>query len=157
VEHTAPEITLIKVEGFTAEISITGTGIFEYSLDNIHFQSSNVFNFIVGGVYTCYVREIGTNCGYDYKDFVVLDYPTFFTPNGDGFNDYWKINGMNLFTNAIITIFDRYGKLITELNTKNPYWDGRLNGEIVPSSDYWFVANLGNNTPEIKGHFTLKR
>lgn len=157
VENTAPEITLIKVEGLTAEISITGTGIFEYSLDNIHFQSSPIFNFIVGGVYTCYVKEIGTNCGFDYENFVVIDYPTFFTPNGDGFNDYWKINGMNLFTNATITIFDRYGKLITVLNTKNPYWDGRLNGEIVPSSDYWFVANLGNNTSEIKGHFTLKR
>ncbi len=157
VENTAPEITLIKVEGLTAEISITGTGIFEYSLDNIHFQSSPIFNFIVGGVYTCYVKEIGTNCGFDYENFVVIDYPTFFTPNGDGFNDYWKINGMNLFTNATITIFDRYGKLITVLNIKNPYWDGRLNGEIVPSSDYWFVANLGNNTSEIKGHFTLKR
>ena len=157
IENTAPEITFIKVEGLTAEISITGTGIYEYSLDNIHFQSSNVFNFTVGGVYTCYVKEIGTNCGFDYKIFVVIDYPKFFTPNSDGFNDYWKVNGMHLFPDAKIAIFDRYGQLITVLNTKNLYWDGKLNGENVSSSDYWFVANLGNNTPEIKGHFTLKR
>lgn len=157
VENTAPEITFIKVEGLTAEISITGTGIFEYSLDNIHFQNSNIFNFIIGGVYTCYVREIETNCGFDFENFVVIDYPKFFTPNGDGYNDYWKINSMNLFPVASVAIFDRYGQLMTVLNNKNPYWDGKLNGEIVPSSDYWFVANLGNNTPEIKGHFTLKR
>ena len=157
IENTAPEITFIKVEGLTAEISITGTGIFEYSLDNIHFQSSPIFNFIVGGVYTCYVKEIGTNCGYDFEDFVVIDYPKFFTPNGDGFNDYWKINGMHQFPDARIAIFDRYGQLITVLTNKNPYWDGRLNGESVPSSDYWFVANLGNNTSEVKGHFSLKR
>ncbi len=157
IENTAPEITFIKVEGLTAEISITGTGIYEYSLDNIHFQSSNVFNFTAGGVYTCYVKEIGTNCGFDYKIFVVIDYPKFFTPNADGFNDYWKVNGMHLFPDAKIAIFDRYGQLITGLNTKNLYWDGKLNGENVSSSDYWFVANLGNNTPEIKGHFTLKR
>jgi gliding motility-associated-like protein len=157
IENTAPEITFIKVEGLTAEISISGTGIYEYSLDNIHFQSSPIFNFIVGGVYTCYVKEIGTNCGYDFEDFVVIDYPKFFTPNGDGFNDYWKINGMHLFPDAKIAIFDRYGQLITVLTTKNPHWDGRLNGESVPSSDYWFVANLGNNTSEVKGHFTLKR
>lgn len=157
IENTAPEITFIKVEGLTAEISIIGTGIYEYSLDNIHFQSSPIFNFIVGGIYTCYVKEIGTNCGYDYEDFVVIDYPKFFTPNSDGFNDYWKINGMNLFPNATIAIFDRYGQLITVLTTKNPYWDGRLNGESFPSSDYWFVANFGNNTSEVKGHFTLKR
>ena len=62
IENTAPEITFIKVEELTAEISIIGTGIYEYSLDNIHFQSSPIFNFIVGGVYTCYVKEIGTNC-----------------------------------------------------------------------------------------------
>jgi gliding motility-associated-like protein len=157
IENTAPEITFIKVEGLTAEISISGTGIYEYSLDNIHFQSSPIFNFTVGGVYTCYVKEIGTNCGYDYEDFVVIDYPKFFTPNGDGFNDYWKINGMHLFQDAKIAIFDRYGQLITVLTTKNPHWDGRLNGESVPSSDYWFVANLGNNTSEVKGHFSLKR
>ena len=157
IENTAPEITFIKVEGLTAEISITGTGIYEYSLDNIHFQSSNVFNFTAGGVYTCYVKEIGSNCGFDYKIFVVIDYPKFFTPNADGFNDYWKVNGMHLFPDAKIAIFDRYGQLITGLNTKNLYWDGKLNGENVSSSDYWFVANLGNNTPEIKGHFTLKR
>jgi gliding motility-associated-like protein len=157
IENTAPEITFIKVEGLTAEISISGTGIYEYSLDNIHFQSSPIFNFIVGGVYTCYVKEIGTNCGYDFEDFVVIDYPKFFTPNADGFNDYWKINGMHLFPDARIAIFDRYGQLITVLTTKNPHWDGRLNGESVPSSDYWFVANLGNNTSEVKGHFSLKR
>ena len=157
IENTAPEITLIKVDGLTAEISITGTGIYEYSLDNIHFQSAPIFNFIVGGVYTCYVKEIGTNCGYDYEDFVVIDYPKFFTPNADGFNDYWKINGMQLFPDARIAIFDRYGQLITVLTTKNPHWDGRLNGESVSSSDYWFVAILGNNTSEVKGHFTLKR
>lgn len=157
IENTAPEITFIKVDGLTAEISITGTGIYEYSLDNIHFQSSPIFNFIVGGVYTCYVKEIGTNCGYDYEDFVVIDYPKFFTPNADGFNDYWKINGMHLFPDARIAIFDRYGQLITVLTTKNPHWDGRLNGESVSSSDYWFVANLGNNTSEVKGHFSLKR
>lgn len=157
IENTAPEITFIKVDGLTAGISITGTGIYEYSLDNIHFQSSPIFNFIVGGVYTCYVKEIGTNCGYDYVDFVVIDYPKFFTPNADGFNDYWKINGMYLFPDARIAIFDRYGQLITVLTAKNPHWDGRLNGESVSSSDYWFVANLGNNTSEVKGHFSLKR
>jgi gliding motility-associated-like protein len=157
IENTAPEITSIKVDGLTAEISITGTGIYEYSLDNIHFQSSPIFNFILGGVYTCYVKEIGTNCGYDYEDFVVIDYPKFFTPNADGFNDYWKINGMHLFPDANVSIFDRYGKLITVLNTKNPYWDGKLNGENVVANDYWFVANLGNNYPEKKGHFSLKR
>ena len=58
IENTAPEITFIKVDGLTAGISITGTGIYEYSLDNIHFQSSPIFNFIVGGCFWFYRERI---------------------------------------------------------------------------------------------------
>ena len=157
VENTAPEIISITVYDLTAEVIISGNGVFEYSLDNISFQNSNIFNFTNGGIYTCYVREIGKNCGLDTKTFVVIDYPKFFTPNSDGINDFWEINGMSFLPMSKVTIFDRYGKLITVLNKRKLYWDGKFNGEMVSESDYWFVANLGDDFPEYKGHFTLKR
>lgn len=157
VENTAPEIISIEVYDLTAEIIISGNGVFEYSLDTINFQNSNIFNFTNGGVYTCYVREIGKDCGSDSKTFVVIDYPKFFTPNSDGINDFWEINGMSFLPMYKVTIFDRYGKLITVLNKRKLYWDGKFNGEMLSESDYWFVANLGDDFPEYKGHFTLKR
>lgn len=157
VENSAPEITNITVEGLTAVINIVGNGVFEYSLDNVTFQSSNIFNFAVGGVYTCYVREIGNNCGSDSKAFAVIDYPKFFTPNGDGFNDFWEIKGIGFVTQPVVSIFDRYGKLITVLTQRKKYWDGKFNSEMLPETDYWFIANLGDGFPEYKGHFTLKR
>ena len=86
----------------------------------------------------------------------VLDYPRFFTPNGDGYNDFWKIKNIDLFPNAIITIYNRYGKLLQQLNAINPSWDGKYIGKELPSDDYWFDLNFGNEKI-IKGHFSLKR
>jgi gliding motility-associated-like protein len=52
-----------------------------------------------------------------------------FSPNGDGYNDYWNVKGNASFnTNSIIFIYDRYGKLITKINTNSDGWDGTFNG-----------------------------
>ena len=51
----------------------------------------------------------------DEKEVVLVDYPKFFTPNKDGFNDYWQIQAINKFPNSIIYIFDRFGKLLKQL------------------------------------------
>ena len=82
-------------------------------------------------------------------------YPKFFTPNGDGFNDTWNIKFLDLETNLSIKIFDRYGKLIKELIQNND-WSGTMNGNELPSDDYWFIATRADGN-EYKGHFSLKR
>ena len=86
----------------------------------------------------------------------VLDYPRFFTPNGDSYNDFWKIKNSAKYPNMLLYIFDRYGKLITQVNPKGNGWDGTYNGRPVPAEDYWFSIILENNRI-IKGHFALLR
>lgn len=85
------------------------------------------------------------------EDYII---PKFFTPNGDGYNDTWEIMGLEN-ENYTINIFDRYGKLLKILG-KNTGWDGNLNGQPLPSSDYWFQLILENKITK-KGHFSLKR
>jgi gliding motility-associated-like protein len=85
-----------------------------------------------------------------------LDYPPFFTPNGDGINDYWKVDGLELYPQAIISIFDRYGKLLKQMNPNTIGWNGSLNGIPLPASDYWFRLVLNENQA-VNGHFSLKR
>jgi gliding motility-associated-like protein len=85
----------------------------------------------------------------------VLDYPRFFTPNGDGFNDFWEIKNFNQ-PNSKIYIFNRYGKLIKEILPNQKGWDGTFSGSPLPSSDFWFSLFLENGRI-IKGHFALKR
>ena len=84
------------------------------------------------------------------------DYPKFFTPNGDGTNDYWQIQNFQNHAQSILYIFDRYGKLIKQVDTSGLGWDGTFSGQILPADDYWFYLELNSNKI-IKGHFALKR
>ena len=68
-----------------------------------------------------------------------MDYPKFFTPNGDGFNDTWHIINFDKFREAEIQIFDRYGRFITQLTQNTQGWDGTYNGKPVFATDYWFL------------------
>lgn len=137
------------------EIITSGDGDFEYAIDGFNFQDNNTFHNLSGGIYNAQVRD-KKGCGSDNKEVVLVDYPKFITPNNDGFNDYWHIKGVNKFPNAKIFIFDRFGKQLKELNSKDLGWNGIYKGQLLPSSDYWFTADLGDGR-SFKGHFSLKR
>ena len=138
-------------------LQFSGNGdSYEFSLDGSYFQDNPLFTGIVPGKYLAYAND-KNSCGLSFPFTVyVLDYPRFFTPNGDGHNDIWKIKNLDLFPKATITIFDRYGKLLKELNYNNPSWNGKYNGAELLSDDYWFHLNFDEGKI-IKGHFSLKR
>ena len=138
-------------------VLVTGLGDYEYSLDNEYWQTSNVFSNIEAGIYTVYVKDLN-GCGVATEEISVLGIPNYFTPNGDGYNDYWNIKGINSRLNAetIIYIFDRYGKLVKQISPLGQGWDGTFNGNEMPSSDYWYSVQLEDGRI-IKGHFSLKR
>jgi len=135
-------------------ITASSIGNYEYSLDGIHYQDSNIFSGLYTGYYTVYVHD-KNECGIVKEDVFLLTYPKFFTPNGDGNNDTWKIKFSQYEPELKVKIFDRYGKHIKSLDN-NSSWDGTYNGELMPSDDYWFVVSRANGK-EHKGHFTLKR
>jgi gliding motility-associated-like protein len=128
---------------------------YSYSLDNIHFQTNNTFYGLAAGEYTVYVKD-ENGCGTTDHDVVLLTYPKFFTPNGDGYNDYWQVQFANFEPHIKIYIFDRYGKLLTGFGASSPGWDGRYNDEQMPSTDYWFLV-VRENGKEYRGHFAMKR
>ncbi len=140
----------------TVTILFTGSGDYEFSLDGNLYQDSPTFTSVPSGPYTVYVQDKNF-CGKTPKEIFVLDYPKFFTPNGDGYNDVWKIEYLQQQNRrAQVNIFDRYGKLVFSGTGDNDGWDGTLNSFNLPSSDYWFTITLENNRV-IKGHFSLKR
>ncbi len=121
------------------------------------FQNSEIFENIPGGFHELIVESID-GCGRITKSFAVLNAPKFFTPNNDGYNDYWNFIGINdpIYKNALIYIYDRYGKLLKQLSPFDQGWDGTYIKEPMPSSDYWFTIKLEDGR-EAKGHFSLKR
>ena len=137
------------------EVTATGDGVFEYSIDGEDYQDSNYFPFLKGGVYSVSVRD-KAGCGLANTEVVLVDYPKVFTPNGDGYHDYWQIEGIEAFPDAQIFIFDRYGKLLKQLSPQETGWDGSFTNQNLPAADYWFEVDLGNGRI-YKNHFTLKR
>ncbi|EPR72944.1 hypothetical protein ADIWIN_2032 [Winogradskyella psychrotolerans RS-3] len=140
-------------------VIVNGEGVYEYAIDDINgpYQDSNTFNNIESGLYTIYVRD-KNNCGITEDLVSVIGFPKFFTPNDDTKNDFWQVYGItnNFQANSSIFIFDRYGKLLKELDPLSPGWDGTFNGEKMPTSDYWFKVTLEDGRT-FTNHFTLKR
>ncbi|WP_400080689.1 T9SS type B sorting domain-containing protein [Winogradskyella sp. R77965] len=153
------EVTDVS-ENNSITVLVSGEGDYRYALDyeNGVYQESNIFTNVSAGIRTVFVKDIKNNCGIVSEDISVLGFPKFFTPNGDGENDTWQISGFypQFPITASITIFDRYGKLITILNENKPSWDGHYSGKLLPMDDYWFVARLADGRT-FRGHFTLKR
>lgn len=144
----------------TVTVNVTGPGKYEYSLDESsgYFQDSNFFNNVPPGIHEVYIND-KNGCGLVSKPIAVVGLPKFFTPNNDGYNDYWAPKGVNATFNAksTIYIYDRYGKLLKQLSPSNQWgWDGTFNGSQLPSDDYWYTVKLEDGR-EAKGHFSLKR
>ncbi|MBS7230132.1 T9SS type B sorting domain-containing protein [Flavobacterium psychroterrae] len=156
-EHQIPQIDRIDVNGTTAVIHLKKEmDYFEYSIDGLNFQDSNLFYNVPGGLQTAYARE-KNGCGQTTINFVVLVFPSFFTPNNDSYNDLWEVTGMENYPQAEVTIFDRYGKLIAQLNSSKMSWDGTFDKTPLPASDYWYALKVDNTKPVLRGHFSLKR
>ena len=162
--YPAKAFTSVVTDAFTNDATITvtvnpvGTGNLIYSLDGGAWQSSNVFTGVEAGSHEIMVEDV-EGCTNLVQTVTVIDYPKYFTPNGDGYNDNWKIVGLEAKHNAKIYIFDRYGKLIKQIDPLGNGWDGKYNGQDIPSSDYWFKVDYteSNQQKQFKAHFSLKR
>ena len=154
-------ITSVDIVDFSGNensivINYSGIGAYEFSIDGVHYQNSPQFYDVSEGSYLIYIRDTN-GCGIATPTKVfVLDYPRFFTPNGDSYNDFWTIKNSSKYPNMIIYIYNKYGKLITQVNPRGNGWDGTYNGQQIPADDYWFSILL-NNDRIIKGHFALLR
>ncbi|WP_291274426.1 T9SS type B sorting domain-containing protein, partial [Flavobacterium sp.] len=160
----ASSLTVIQSDYFSENATITanvlnGTRTLQYYLDEGPIQSSNVFTNVSSGTHIISVIDTD-GCTFLQKEFLVIDYPKFFTPNGDGYNDTWNISTLNQ-PDAKLYIFDRYGKLIKQLSPtiNSNGWDGTYNEKAMPSTDYWFLLEYQENgvAKEFKAHFSLKR
>jgi gliding motility-associated-like protein len=151
-----PIISDLRVIGDELSVQLVNDNeLFEYSLDNLNYQDSPFFNLGDLLEVDVFVRN-RTGCEVVTDSFFRIDYDLFFTPNNDGFNDRWQVRGLENFPGATLRIFDRFGKLLKQVNSSETEgWNGRFNDAELPSSDYWFRLVYDNQI--VTGHFTLKR
>ena len=148
------------------EISnIVGIGDFEFQLDDGNWFSLGDaqtwrFSDFDFGEHQITGRSI-LGCGERSKSFQVIGYRSFFTPDQDGYNDRWNISSLKNQSDAMILIYDRYGKLLKQLRPTDNGWDGTYNGNPMPSNDYWFSVKYTDprtgKKQVFRGNLTLKR
>ena len=135
--------------------------VFWYSLDEEDSTVNGTFNNVAPGIHSVTITD-GKNCWKEEIEVLIIDYPHFFTPNGDGINDIWQITGIEGIPISQIYIFDRFGKLLKQLDPDSIGWDGTYNGNELPATDYWFKikyieGSISGIQKEFRAHFSLKR
>lgn len=135
-----PVITNIEVTGTSITVNVTGgVAPYEYSINNINWQSSNVFTDLPRGDVKVYVRDT-YSCVPIEVEITIPNIVNVITPNGDGVNDVLDYSALANKPNLILGIFDRYGVQIFEGNKDTGYkWDGTINKtKKVSTGNYWF-------------------
>ena len=140
---------------------LNSDGTFQYQSDR-YYRGSDVFHYLV-----C---DNGNPrlCAEGVVVIEITDVPLkafeAFSPNGDGSNDYWRIEGIDFYPENVVQIFDRYNNLIFKLNGYNnedKMWRGEANhglaGGKLPEGIYYYAINLGTGEGILKGFVVLKR
>lgn len=141
-EYQIPVITSIEIEGTTVKIGASGgTPPYEYSLDGVIWQTSNIFYNVPRGSHYAMVRDSKV-CGETKKEFAIINLINTITPNGDGRNEQIDYSALMSHDNLVFRIFDRYGAELFRGTHENRYtWDGRVGGRYVPTATYWYFIS----------------
>ncbi|TCI85251.1 T9SS type B sorting domain-containing protein [Tenacibaculum sp. M341] len=135
---------------------------YEYSIDGSAFTSNNEFIISETRDYVIVVRD-DRGCKETLTvpgEFITIEVPNLFTPNGDGQQDFWYPIDVQPYHNLKVYIYDRYGRFLTEFRGVQQGWDGTYQQRPLPSGDYWYRLEFEEITGERKeqmGHFTLYR
>ncbi|MEA3460624.1 MAG: gliding motility-associated C-terminal domain-containing protein, partial [Bacteroidota bacterium] len=140
-----------------------GTYPYEISWNMGLPDDEDFFNELYSGEYVATVTDANLCItvdtvwvGYTYES--CLEIPNAFSPNGDGFNDLWMIEGLELYPNVDMRIFDRWGsRVFYSPNAADDPWDGTFDGRHLPIDSYHYVIDLNSDEPAITGNVTIVR
>jgi len=168
----APAISNLQLcSAGDALLQVTGpSAIYSYRLYDsptattpIDEQANGSFKITVKNNTTYYVNQVSGDCESTRTAVQVsvgiaaVDIANAFTPNGDGINDYWVINGIGSYPTAIVQVFTRNGQKIYESVGYATPFDGTFNGSKLPSGVYYYVINLRSNCSLLSGSLTIIR
>lgn len=138
-----------------------GVAPYTFYFDDVDNGSENTFYINRTDTYTVTViDQNGCQATAEiFMEFIDIEMPNFFTPDGDGLNDTWIPDNIEGFPDVLIKIYDRYGRVVEEMTRNTQGWDGNYDGKPLPTGDYWYVVRLQGeqDNREFVGHFTLYR
>ncbi|WP_413668609.1 PKD-like domain-containing protein [Mucilaginibacter sp. Mucisp86] len=110
--------------------------------------------------YTLYVTDV-RGCVNQSQTIIKVSpditVPNTFTPNGDGFNDYWEVKGLVAYESSTVDVFNRYGERLYHSIGYGVPWDGNFNGRQLPAGTYFYIIDLKTGKPPLSGPVTILR
>lgn len=87
-----------------------------------------------------------------------IEFPDGISPNGDGYNDTWIIDNIDLFDDAIVEVYNRWGQMLFQSAPGYPEpWDGRYKGKDLPVGTYYYAIHSQNFEEPFTGPITIVR
>ncbi|WP_196896205.1 T9SS type B sorting domain-containing protein [Aureivirga marina] len=164
--ETVEELSLSIERTFINELTFSASGgipPLTYTINPEEYMteiSPQVYEVSESGVYEITVTD-ANGCSVTQSiefDYIDINIPNFFTPNGDGIKDFWYPEGLEYYPDAKVSIFDRYGRRLGYYQGEREGWNGEYDGKALPSDDYWFTLELSDEeNRHFKGNFTLYR
>ncbi len=161
IDQIDPVDLVVTETGLNQITAVASGGVppYTYVFNGTNTGSNNVFIFSQTGNQNVSVYD-ANGCEANFvipTTFYPIEIPNFFTPDGNGFNDFWTPINIENFTNIESIIFDRYGREIIRLKLGES-WDGTYESIDLPSGDYWYLINVNDGTGRsFAGNFTLYR
>ncbi|WP_108425108.1 T9SS type B sorting domain-containing protein [Flagellimonas amoyensis] len=163
IEGYEPLTLVLENNTINQITAIAEGGVEEYTFyfNDINNGTENTIYINRTGTYTVTViDQNGCEATAEiYMEFMDIEFPNFFTPDGDGMNDNWIPDNIQGFPDVLIKIYDRYGRVVEEMTRNTQGWDGDYDGKPLPTGDYWYIVRLKGeqDNREFVGHFTLYR
>jgi gliding motility-associated-like protein len=154
------ELQNININEITA-IATGGRGEYTFYFDGEENGTENTYFIYRTDTYE--VRVVDENgceaIASIAMEFIDIEIPNFFTPDGDNQNDTWTPRNLEGFPEILTIIFDRYGREVYRMERETEPWDGMYHNTELPTGDYWYVIKLRGDRDdrEFVGHFTLYR
>lgn len=163
IEGYEPLTLILENNNINQITAVAEGGVEEYTFyfNDVNNGTDNTFYINRTDTYTVTViDQNGCEATAEiFMEFIDIEFPNFFTPDGDGLNDTWVPDNMEGFPDVLIKIYDRYGRVVEEMTRDTQGWDGNYDGKELPTGDYWYIVRLNgeNDNREFVGHFTLYR
>lgn len=163
---SATSVSCDKLDGSILVDNITGSNPpFDIQLNASGFSTNAIFNNLGSGSYTITVKDnndciVTQTVTVNTKNIDPnISIPNVFTPNDDKVNDVWYPK-LDCIETLSVTIYNRWGEKIAELNNVNEFWDGKSNGKDVTDGNYFFIfeaKSFAGETIKDKGTINLFR
>ncbi|RZK15585.1 MAG: gliding motility-associated C-terminal domain-containing protein [Pedobacter sp.] len=171
IDNPAPNISIVSNKGAsvskgeTAILTASGAVTYQWSNANGVISGQNTAALTVRpNANTTYTvtgfNQFGRSSTRSFTlevraDFQVLNIMNVLTPNGDGKNDTWIIENIDMYPNNLVKVFDRAGKSVFEMKTYNNTWDGTFKGAVLPEGSYYYIIDFGPGIGVRKGYITI--